>query len=94
MKGGTKPRTLWVRPSGRIVVARRSWCDIFWGKSGNGHKKRKKGAAKGLWKLAPLMEIRKERGFPQWLEKSLANDARLFHSSHRPGGGVSTQINQ
>jgi hypothetical protein len=33
------------------------------------------------------MEIRKERGFPQWLEKSLANDARLFHSSHRPDGG-------
>ena len=33
------------------------------------------------------MEIRKERGFPQRLEKSLANDARLFHSSHRPDGG-------
>jgi hypothetical protein len=30
------------------------------------------------------MEIRKERGFPQQLEKSLAKDARLFHSSHRP----------
>ena len=28
--------------------------------------------------------IRKERGFPQQLEKSLAKDARLFHSSHRP----------
>jgi hypothetical protein len=25
------------------------------------------------------MEIRKERGFPQQLEKSLAKDARLFH---------------
>jgi hypothetical protein len=30
------------------------------------------------------MEIRKERGFPQQLEKSLARNARLFHSSHRP----------
>src|SRR5438093_13777585 len=30
------------------------------------------------------MEIRKGRGFPQPLEKSLAKDARLFHSSHRP----------
>ena len=30
------------------------------------------------------MAIRKERGFPQQLEKSLAKDARLFHSSHRP----------
>jgi hypothetical protein len=28
--------------------------------------------------------IRKERGFPQQLEKSLAKEARLFHSSHRP----------
>jgi hypothetical protein len=29
--------------------------------------------------------IRNERGFPQLqLEKSLAKDARLFHSSHRP----------
>jgi hypothetical protein len=30
------------------------------------------------------VEIRKERGFPPQLEKSLAKDARLFHSSHRP----------
>jgi hypothetical protein len=33
------------------------------------------------------MEIRQDRGFPPRLEKSLANDARLFHSFHRPGGG-------
>jgi hypothetical protein len=33
------------------------------------------------------MEIRKERGFPQRLEKDLAKNARLFHSSHRPDGG-------
>jgi transposase-like protein len=35
-------------------------------------------------KLTLLMGIRKGRGFPQPLEKSLAKDARLFHSSHRP----------
>jgi len=45
---------------------------------------------KGLWKLTPLMEIRKERGFPQRLEKSLANNARLFHRSHKPDGGGSS----
>ena len=43
--------------------------------------------SQGLWKLTPLMEIRKERGFPQRLEKDLAKNARLFHSSHRPDGG-------
>jgi hypothetical protein len=51
-------------------------------------RRKKKGAKKerqeGLWRLTLLMEIRKERGFPQQLEKSLAKDARLFHSSHRP----------
>ncbi len=50
--------------------------------------RKQKRAEKGLWELTPLMEIRKERGFPQRLEKSLANDARLFHSSHRPDGGI------
>jgi hypothetical protein len=52
--------------------------------------RKEKRARKGLWKLTPLMEIRKERGFPQRLEKSLANDARLFHSSHRPDGGINS----
>jgi len=47
-------------------------------------KRSKKERTEGLWKLTPRMEIRKERGFPPWLENSLANDARLFHSSHRP----------
>lgn len=47
-------------------------------------KSSKKERKEGLWKLALLMEIRKERGFPQQLEKSLARNARLFHSSHRP----------
>jgi len=47
-------------------------------------KSSKKERKEGLWKLALLMGIRKERGFPQQLEKSLARNARLFHSSHRP----------
>jgi hypothetical protein len=57
------------------------------GKLGRGTKKEKsskKERTEGLWKLTLLMEIRKERGFPQQLEKSLAKNARLFHSSHRP----------
>ena len=57
------------------------------GKRGRGTKKEKsskKERTEGLWKLTLLMGIRKERGFPQQLEKSLAKDARLFHSSHRP----------
>jgi hypothetical protein len=32
-------------------------------------KKRQKRKKGGLWKLTPLMEIRPERGFPQWLGK-------------------------
>ena len=47
-------------------------------------KRSKKERKEGLWKLTPRMEIRKERGFPPRLENSLANGARLFHSSHRP----------
>jgi hypothetical protein len=44
----------------------------------------KKKEKRACGNLTLLMEIRKERGFPQQLEKSLAKDARLFHSSHRP----------
>jgi len=47
-------------------------------------KSSKKERKEGLWKLTLPMGIRKERGFPQQLEKSLAKNARLFHSSHRP----------
>lgn len=60
------------------------------GKVGMRRKKEKRGKKErkgGLWKLTPLMEIRRERGFPPRLEKDLANNARLFHSSHRPDGG-------
>ena len=41
------------------------------------------------------VEIRKERGFPPQLENSLANNARLFHSSHRPNNNkpTSSEIN-
>jgi hypothetical protein len=50
-------------------------------------KRSKKERKTSPWKLTPLMEIRKKRGFPQRLEKDLAKSARLFHSSHRPDGG-------
>jgi hypothetical protein len=56
----------------------------------NGAKKERK---EGLWKLTPPMEIRKERGFPPRLEKSLAQ-ARLFHRSHKPDGGGSSVTSQ
>ena len=68
------------------VVPRACWREVFCQKL-EMRAKEKKGAKKrqeGLRKLTLLMEIRKERGFPQQLEKSLAKDARLFHSSHRP----------
>ena len=60
---------------------------FFCGKRRDGGKKGKKSKRErngGLWKLTPPMEIRKQRGFPPRLEKSLAKSARLFHSSHRP----------
>jgi hypothetical protein len=44
-------------------------------------KKKQKERNKGPWKLTSLMEIRKERGFPQRLE------ALRLHSSPRPDGG-------
>jgi hypothetical protein len=47
-------------------------------------KKDQKERKEGLWKLTPLMEIRKERGFPQRLE------ALRLPSSHRPDGGTIT----
>ena len=78
------------------AMGRASWRSSFLGepgatflcgKVGRGAKKEKsskKERKEGLWELTLLMKIRKERGFPQQLEKSLAKDARLFHSSHRP----------
>jgi len=75
------------RPSWRSSFLGDPGATFFCGKLGRGTKKEKsskKERTKGLWKLTLLMEIRKERGFPQQLEKSLAKDARPFHSSHRP----------
>jgi len=75
----------------RSVVPRRSEREIFPGNLSIGTKTEKSRKQSSLWKLTPLMEIRKERGFPPRLEKSLANDARLFHSSHRPDDGAYPQ---
>jgi hypothetical protein len=84
------------REKATYAVGRPSWRSSFLGDPGTeflceklerGTKKEKsskKERTEGLWKLTLLMEIRKERGFPQQLEKSLAKDARFFHSSHRP----------
>ena len=87
---------LLMRDKAAYAVGRPSWRSSFLGDPGTkflcgklerGTKKEKsskKERKEGLWKLTLLMEMRKERGFPQQLEKSLAKDARLFHSSHRP----------
>jgi hypothetical protein len=75
------------RPSWRSSFLGDPGTIFFCGKLERGTKKEKstkKERKEGLWKLTLLMEIRKERGFPQQLEKSLAKDARPFHSSHRP----------
>jgi hypothetical protein len=77
-----------------IVAPRASWREIFYEKTDDGHQERKrskKERTEGLWKLTLLMEIRPHRGFPQQIEKRLAHDARLFHSSHRPDDGVLSQ---
>ena len=78
------------RPSWRSSFLGDPDAKFLCGKLERGTKKEKsskKERKEGLWKLTLLMGIRKERGFPQQLEKSLAKDARLFHSSHRPDGG-------
>lgn len=51
------------------------------GKRERGTKKEKsskKERKEGLWKLALLMEIRKERGFPQQLEKASQKTLGFF----------------
>ncbi len=75
------------RPSWRSSFLGDPGANFLCGKLERGTKKEKsskKERKEGLWKRTLPMEIRKERGFPQQLEKSLAKDARLFHSSHRP----------
>lgn len=51
-----------------------------------GRSKKKEKSKKKRRPVEPdaAVEIRKEHGFPPRLEKSLANNARLFHRSHRP----------
>jgi hypothetical protein len=57
-------------------------------------QRKKKGAKKkengGLWKLAPLMEIRSQRGFPQRLGKHKT----LSTVPTRPDGGFTDLIHQ
>jgi hypothetical protein len=56
------------------------------GKLGTGTKKEKRSKKKengGLWKLTPLMEIRKKHGFPQRLERHKT----LSTVPTRPDGG-------
>jgi hypothetical protein len=75
------------RPSWRSSFLGDPGATFLCGKRGRATKKEKsskKERKEGLWKLTLLLGIRKERGFPHQLEKSLAKDARLFHSSHRP----------
>src|SRR5260370_6564155 len=84
------------RDKAAYAVGRPSWRSPFLGAPGmkflcgkleRGTKKEKRSKQErkqDLLKLTLLIEIRKERGFPQQLEKSLAKSARLFHSSHRP----------
>jgi hypothetical protein len=60
-----------------IVASRASWREIFCGKRGLAAKKRKK-EQRSLWKLTPLMEIRRERVFPQWLEKTSQTTLGFF----------------
>jgi putative transposase len=75
------------RPSWRSSFLGDPGAKFLCGKLERGTKKEKsskKERKEGLCKLTLLMGIRKERGFPQQLEKSLAKDVRLFHSSHRP----------
>ena len=75
------------RPSWRSSSLDDPGAKFLYGKLERGTKKEKsskKERKEGLWKLTLLTGIRTERGFPQQLEKSLAKNARLFHSSHRP----------
>ena len=69
------------RPSWRSSFLGDPGTIFLCGKLERGTKKEKsskKERKEGLWKLTLLMEIRKERGFPQQLEKSLAKRRSAF----------------
>ena len=44
-------------------------------------------SVKGLWKLPLLWESAEDADSHKQLEKASLEDARLFHSYHRLGGG-------
>ena len=56
--------------------------------NGEGKKEKEAKTKKGLWKLTPLMEIRKDADSHSGLKR--ASQTRLFHSSHRPDGGINS----
>jgi hypothetical protein len=60
-----------------------------WRQAQRKKKEAKKKENGGLWKLTPLMEIRKGRGFPQRLGKHKA----LSTVPTRPGGGSLERLN-
>jgi hypothetical protein len=78
------------REKAAYAVGRPSWRSSFLGDAGTkflcgklerGTKKEKsnkKERKEGLWKLTLLMEIRKERGFPQQLEKASQKTRAFF----------------
>jgi hypothetical protein len=78
------------RDKAAYAVGRASWQSPFLGDAGTkflcgklqqGRKKEKsskKERKEGLWKLTLLMEIRKERGFPQQLEKASQKTLDFF----------------
>ncbi len=69
------------RPSWRSSFLGDAGTNFFCGKVERGTKKEKsskKERKEGPWKLTLLKEIRKDRGFPQQLEKSLAKRRSAF----------------
>ena len=85
----SRQRRIW-RDKAGDALGRASWrssflgdpgANFFCGKLRRGTKKEKsskKERKEGLWELTLLMGIRKERGFPQQLEKSLAKKTLGF----------------
>jgi hypothetical protein len=64
---------------------------FFWRKAGTGIKAEETGPKKereeGLWKLAPRMEIRKERGFPRDLKRASQTTLGFFTVPTGPAAG-------
>lgn len=91
MKEGTKAGDVVGRPRGRSSFLGHPSAIFFQGKEGTGINREATGKKEGgLWKLTPLMEIRKERGFPQRLGKHKT----LSTVPTRPDGGSTDLIHQ